>query len=415
MTTEHAARNFDFSRKLLLGLACVTAGVLPAVFGLMHASQVHAQAASPAQAVSPAAPADLAGNWQGTLHAGQDLRLVLKITKAPDGSYKAVFYSIDQGGGQLNVNSVTLQGAAVKMAISVIGGSYEGTLSADGKTIDGNWKQGPSPLPLALERSNPDTAWAIPEPPKPMAADADPSFEVATIKPNISGGNTMQGLTIRGRNFATRNSSLGDLISFSYSVQKKQIVSAPDWLDKDRYDISAVPEQQGVPNSDQIRVMIRKLLKERFGLTFHHEKRDMSAYVLTVGKNGNKLTPNTSNGNLPGLGFRPAPGGITMGAVNATMSDFTGLLQILVLDRPVVDQTGITGKYDFQCTFAPDDSQFNGHPPIPPAQPDATAAAAPSAPSLYEAIQAQMGLKLDAEKTAVDVIVIDHIEKPSAN
>ena len=91
-----------------------------------------------------------------------------------------------------------------------------------------------------------------------------------------------------------------------------------------------------------------------------------------------------------------------MNMVNATVSDFTSCLQILVLDRPVVDQTGIEGRFDFQCTFTPDDSQFGGRPAqLPPPT--------NSSPGLFEAIQQQLGMKLDAEKTPVDVIAIDRV------
>jgi uncharacterized protein (TIGR03435 family) len=297
---------------------------------------------------------------------------------------------------------------------------YEGKLSADGKTIDGNSHQGPNPLPLVLTRATNETAWEIPKPqppPKPMEANVDPNFEVATIKPNNSGATSMQGLTLRGRNFETRASSLADLISFAYEAQVKQIVNAPEWYDKDRYDISAVPEQEGSPNPEQVRIMIRKLLTDRFGLKFHREKREMSAYVLSVAKDGSKLKPTQIQGTLPGIGIRPGTGGITLNVINAAISDFTGFLQILVLDRPVVDKTGLTGRYDFQCTFAPDDSQFGGHPPQLPKQASSngSSAAEAVAPSLYDAFQQELGLKLAAEKTGVDAIVIDHLEKPSAN
>ncbi len=401
---------------MLLNLAGVMAMAAPIAFGFVNTTHVRAQAAAatPVQAVAATPAQGIAGTWQGTLNVGRDLRTVVKITKADDGSYKAVFYSIDQGGQPLNANTVTLQGVTVKFTLTLVGGTYEGKLSADGKTIVGNWSQGSNPIPLTLTRTTPETAWAIPEPPPqlpPMAENADPSFEVATIKPNNSGAASMQGLTLRGRNFATRNSSLGDLISFAYNVQEKQIVGAPDWMDKDRYDIAAVPEQEGVPNADQLRTMIKKLLADRFKLTFHNDKKELSAYVLTVGKGGQKLMPTQLKGPLPGLGIRPGAGGITLNMVNATVGDFTGFLQILVLDRPVVDQTGIKGRFDYQCTFTPDDSQFNGHPPQFPPQANATE----SAPGLYDAIQQQLGLKLDAERTSVDVIAIDHAEKPSAN
>lgn len=379
-------------------------------------------AQEPAAASAPASPHDIADTWQGTLRVGRDLRTVVKITKDEKGAYKGLFYSIDQGGQPLNLDSVTLNGSDVKMTLNMIGGKFEGKLSPDGKTIDGNWSQGPNPFPLVLTRATPETAWEIPKPqppPKPMAADADPNFEVATIKPNNSGATSMQGLTMRGRNFATRASSVADLISFAYEAQSKQIVNAPDWLEKERFDIDAVPEQEGAPNPEQIRIMMRKLLADRFGLKFHREKRDMSAYVLTVGKEGSKLKPTQLKGTLPGIGIRPGTGGLTFGVINAAIPDFTGFLQILVLDRPVVDKTGLTGRYDFQCTFTPDDSQFGGHPPqFPNQQNNASSGsdtAASAAPSLYDALQQQLGLKLSAEKTAVDVIAVDHVEKPSAN
>jgi uncharacterized protein (TIGR03435 family) len=345
----------------------------------------------------------------------------VKITKDDKGGYKGVFYSIDQGGQPLNLDSVTLNGSDVKMTLKLVAGTFVGKLSAEGKTIDGNWSQG-SPLPLILTRATPETAWEIPKPqppPKLMAADADPNFEVATIKPNSSNATSMQALVINGRKFLTRASSLGDLISFAYEVQSKQVVNAPDWLDKDRYDIEAVPEQEGVPNPQQLRIMIKKLLTDRFKLAFHHDQREMSAYVLSVGKDGQKLKDTQLKGPLPGIGIRPGTGGITLNMVNAKISDFTGFLQSLVLDRPVVDKTGLQGHYDFQCTFSPDDSQFGGHPPQFPKQGNADSGAsdtaAPSAPSLYDALQQELGLKLAGEKTAVDVIAIDKVEKPSAN
>ena len=388
-----------------------------------HLNTVHAQASPAPAQTAPASPHDIADTWQGTLHAGQDLRTIVKITKDDKGAYKGVFYSIDQGGQGFNLDTVVLNGQDVKFTLKLFNLTYTGKLSSDGKTIDGSSSQGGGSLPLVLTRATPETAWEIPKPqppPKPMATDADPSFEVATIKPNNSGATSMQGLVIRGRKFMTRASSLGDLISFAYEVQAKQIVNAPDWLDKDRYDIEAVPEQEGVPNPEQIRIMIRKLLADRYGLKFHHDKRDMSAYVLTVGKDGHKLKPTQLQGNLPGIGIRPGTGGITLNMVNATIPDFTGFLQILVLDRPVVDKTGIQGRFDYQCTFTPDDSQFGGHPPQMPSQGNntnsaATDTAAPAAPSLFDALPQELGLKLSAEKTSVDVIAIDHVDKPTAN
>ncbi len=332
-----------------------------------------AQTAPPQTTAAPPAEThakgDISGDWQGTLQAQRELRTILRVTKA-DKSWAAKFYSIDQGGTPITVTSITSDGVTVKYTVELIGGSYEGKLSADGNSIVGNWTQGPNPLPLTFVRATKETAWEIPAPPPPlklMPADADPTFEVATIKPNNSGATSMQGLTVNGRNFATRASSLLDLISFSYEVQAKQIVGGPDWLDKDRYDIAAVPDLDGAPNPAQVRSMIRKLLTDRFKLTFHKEKREMSAYVLTVSKNGQKLTPTELKGPLPGIGFRPMPGGLMLNMRNGTLSDLTGFLQILVLDRPVVNRTELTEKYDLVLKFTPDETQFHGHPPKLPA------------------------------------------------
>jgi uncharacterized protein (TIGR03435 family) len=438
MKVDPALSGFRSARRLLLGFALITMVLAP--IASTHARAQAAQqspqpaappsspqASPPASAAAPAFnPKDIADTWQGTLHAGRDLRTVIKITKDDKGAYKAVFYSIDQGAQPLNIDSITLDGSAVKFTLSLVGGKFEGNLSADGKTINGNWSQGPNPLPIVLTRATPETAWEIPAPeppPKPMAANADPSFEVATIKPNDSGATQLQGLNIRGRNFTTRASSVEDLISFAFGVQSKQIVNGPAWINSDRYDINALPDAEGVPNSQQIQVMIRKLLADRFQLKFHHEQREMSAYVLSVAKSGEKLKPTQLHGNLPGLGARPAGGGgLTLIARNATMTDLTGFMQVLVLDRPVVDRTNIQGRYDIDCTFTPDDSQFGGHPPVPPkseananAPGNAATDAAPSAPSLYDAFEQQLGLKLSAEKTSVDVIVIDQVTKPTAN
>jgi uncharacterized protein (TIGR03435 family) len=356
----------------------------------------------------------MAGNWQGTVDMGKSVRTVMNIKKADKGWSGTMYLFGDKGAQPLTASSITLDGSTFKFAVSVIGGTYEGTLSGDGNSIDGNLTGGPKPLPLTLVRATKETAWEIPPPPPPpklMAADADPSFDVATIKPNNSGASSIQGLTLNGRNFATRNSSLGDLIGFAYEVQAKQIVAAPDWLDKDRYDIAAVPDQDGAPNIQQLRVMVQKLLTSRFNLKFHHDQRELSAYVLTVGKNGQKLTPTQLKGSLPGMGMRPGPTGLTLVMANSRLADFTGFLQMIVLDRPVVDRTGVTGRFDYSVTFTPDDSQFNGHPPKLPPSTETTE----SSPNLFTALQQQLGLKLDAEKTSVDVIAIDHVEKPSAN
>ncbi len=358
---------------------------------------------------------DLAGTWQGTLQAGRALRIVFKIVKPETGSIKTTLYSIDQGDQALTASETTLNGTAVRILAPVIGMTYEGKLSADGNSIVGTFTQGGSPLPLTLARATTATAWVIPEaapPPRLMAADADPAFEVATIKPNNTGATSMQQLTLNGRNFRTRASSLGDLICFAYQVQARQIVGGPDWLNTDRFDIDAVPDKEGAPSPVQLRLMIRKLLAERFQLTFHQDQRELPAFVLTVARTGQKLAPTQLSGPLPGIGISPNPTGVSINVRNGTIADFTGFMQSLVLDRPVVDQTALTGRFDFQVTFTPDDTQFNGHPPRLPSPADSTVEAAPS---LFDALPQQLGLRLEARKAPVTVIAIDHAANYSPN
>jgi uncharacterized protein (TIGR03435 family) len=357
---------------------------------------------------------NLVGTWQGTLqppNGNRGLRTVIKITRAPeDESLKGVMYSIDQGGQPVPIGSITLQGSTVKMSVPGIAGVYEGKLSGDGSTITGTWSQG-TPLPLNLSRATPETAWDIPMPPaalKPMAADANPVFEVASIKPTPPG---TRGRLFRvvGRQFTTVNTSLSDLIADAYVVHPSQIIGAPDWMASEKYNLLAQPDAEGQPNDEQVRTMLQKLIADRFKFTFHIEKRDLSVYVLRVGKDGHKLTRNDNNpGGRPSLLFR------TLGqlpAQHATMAEFASLLQRAVMDRPVVDQTGLSGRWDFLLIWRPDEFQFASLGGVPANLPPDVA----NAPDLYSAIEQQLGLKLESTKAPTDVMVIDHVEKPSEN
>lgn len=262
--------------------------------------------------------------------------------------------------------------------------------------------------PAAAQEQDQNSSKSIPH-------DADPSFEVATIKPNPSGVHGLiQGLTVTGRTLRTRNASVLDLMGFAFNVQLKQIVNAPGWANDERYDLEGVSDIEGTPSRQQVESMMQKLLADRFGLKYHDDKREMPAFVIDVGKSGSKLVETKVNGPLPQFSMHPDPAGLTVHAVNAKLDDFAGFLQMVVLDRPVVNDTGLTGWYDFDVTFTPDDSQFGGHAPRSPQQSN-NGAPTDSAPNLFEAVQQQTGLRLRAERAPVRVIVIDHVEKPSAN
>lgn len=360
---------------------------------------------------------NITGSWQGSLAgpAGQPpLRLVIKISRADDESLKAVLYSIDQGGQPINASSAVQQGTTLKIAVAAIGGNYEGKLSADGSSITGTWTQGgPTPAPMNLARATPETAWAIPEPPPPpkvMAKDANPSFEVATIKPSKPETQGKSMLVGRGGGnlFTTTNSTIGDLITFAYGLHARQLTGGPAWLDLDKYDVTGKPDQPGVPNVTQLRTMVQKLLVDRCQLTFHHEKKELSVYAITIAKTGLKISKSQSTGNLPGFGGR-GPGNIAV--QNSTMAEFAEFLQSSIVDRPAVDQTGLTDRYDFQLKWTPDGLRAGA--PDPNAPPAATNP--DDAPDLFTAFLRQLGLKLESTKAPVDVMVIDRVQKPSEN
>ncbi len=412
-----------------LGLAGVVVAGLMTAAGVRAGAQApspaaaaqSAQAAATGQsaAATAASPTDIAGTWQGTLripktdqHPQIDLRLVFKISKTDAGALKGVWYSIDQGAQSLPIATVNFQDGVLKFTITVVPRSYEGKMSADGKSIAGTWMEDTTPIPMPLERANADTAWAIPEPPKPMAADADPSFEVATIKPCQPGARG-KGFGFRGTQFRTLNTNMNDLVAFAFGLHAKQIIGAPDWFGTDLFDIDGKPDVAGQPSLHQMEMMVQKLLPDRFALKFHHEQRELSVYIVTVAPGGPKMTKTTAGPNDPqGFGFR---GLGDLSVHNMNMKEFATWMQSGVMDKPVVDHTGLTDKYDFTLKWTPDDSQFAQFrgvtgPVTPPAGDNPNAP-----PSLYTAMPEQVGLKIEAGKAMDDVIVIDHVEKPSPN
>jgi uncharacterized protein (TIGR03435 family) len=353
-----------------------------------------------------AQPQNLAGQWQGTLQVGKELRLVFVLTaNAAGGGYTVMMYSIDQGAMGIAATSV-VQGGTVRLSVGAAGITFEGKVAADGNSIVGTFTQGPGTLPLTLARATKETAWALPAPPKSMAADAPLTFEVATIKPSVP-GQQGRGITMRGREVLTINTPLAYLVEFAFSVNSRQVVGGPSWLQSENYDVVGRPLAEGVPSDRHLRGMLRTLLEERSKLAVHRETRELPVYALVVGS-GPKLTKNETNPNgLPGLGFR---GLGQLGVVNATMGDFVAMMQSNVLDRPVVDRTGLQGRFDFTLNWTADESQFRGMGiQVPPPPADA------KFPGLFTAIQEQLGLKLESTNAPVEVIVIDRVERPSEN
>jgi uncharacterized protein (TIGR03435 family) len=235
-------------------------------------------------------------------------------------------------------------------------------------------------------------------------APPTPTFEVATIKPSDPARCCDRTFNRQGRHFNSYNGYLKWLIQYSYALQASQVIGGPPWIDDLRYDISGTIDGQYTPTPQQWLVALQNLLADRFQLKFHHETRELPAYVLTIAKGGPKLQKST--GGAINLGFGGSPGQPMRGTgINVTLAAFLGQLQRLALDRPIVDHTGLTGAWDIQLLFTREPSESVGRTELPDNAP----------PNLFNALQQQLGLKLEPAKTQVDVIVIDHAEKPSEN
>ena len=239
-----------------------------------------------------------------------------------------------------------------------------------------------------------------PVPVKAMAKEANPDWEVATVKASNPSDTQGQHIRMPGRHVLLLDTTVEQFLLLGYGVQQSQLASVPDWVKMTRWDVDGVPDVEGQPSWRQLQGMVQKILTERFGLQLHHEQREMAVFALTVAKGGPKMTVNTSDPN----GWMNQQNGDANGRhvealMNASMADLAMILQFHV-DRPVVDQTGLKGHYDFKLQWTADDAQL--------AAPDA-------APGLFTAIQDQIGLKLERVRSPADVLVIDKVERPGAN
>lgn len=252
---------------------------------------------------------------------------------------------------------------------------------------------------------------------------AQPKFEVASVKPAPANGPTTRGLRpLSNGRFTATNAHLMMLIMNAYGVQPYQIIGDPSWSKSDGFSIEA----KGDPNADrtQVLLMLRSLLEDRFQLRFHRETKDLPEYVLTVTKGGAKL-PQSKEGecvnadpNQPMMPGAALPCGMPRIGFSGTLTgrklSMAQLVQTLAmtLNRPVTDHTGITQTFDVDLKFAPDEATAGLPRPMGPAA-DASDPSGP--PSILIAIQEQLGLKLESTKGPVEVMVIDHVEKPSEN
>jgi len=250
-------------------------------------------------------------------------------------------------------------------------------------------------------------------------APADsPAFEVASVKASAPGGRGMSLQRGVGGRFTTENVPLKMLITFAYDIRDHQLSGGPGWMNDDRFDIAAKPDRD-IPSGDAgnqtIRLMVQSMLAERFHLVVHRETREMPIYALVIAKGGPKMTEAAPESR--GSGFRMKGRG-QMTVTKAKMEMFVRVLSNQV-GRTVVDKTGLTADYDFKLEYAPDMAQpLVGKDGVPAGVSNVEKGDAPNAPdlpSLFTALQEQLGLRLEPQKGPVEIVVVDRAEKPSEN
>jgi len=221
-----------------------------------------------------------------------------------------------------------------------------------------------------------------------VTAQTEPRFEVASLKasPSDAGGTTVYNPT--PERFAADNITTRTLIALAWDVRVFQVSGGPGWLDSQRYDVVAKPE--GDPTDERVRRMVRTLLAERFQLQLHHAAKEMSVFALGIAKGGSRLRV-ASPGDGPEI--RGKNGHLTARRITAEM-----FARILAneLERPVLNRTGVDGTFDVDLEWTPEQNTDPG-------------------PSIFTAIQEQLGLKLESQRAPVDVLVVDRVERPSAN
>jgi len=231
-------------------------------------------------------------------------------------------------------------------------------------------------------------------------------FEVASIRPSKPGadGGGIKPLP-GGQTYVATNIPVKVMIKLMFHLNDRQISGDPGWLETDLYDVEAKADRSH--NIDELHVMFQNLLADRFRLRFHKETRMLPAYELVVDKSGAKLTENKSPEHFD-IPVRPTGFG-NLEATHCSMSYFSWILSQM-LDRPVLDQTGLTQFYDFKLEWTPE------LPPGLAARPDAAANLPPTnGPDIFTALREQLGLKLESHKGPVEVMIIDHVERPSEN
>jgi uncharacterized protein (TIGR03435 family) len=234
-----------------------------------------------------------------------------------------------------------------------------------------------------------------------------PEFEAASIKLH-QGAVTKVDLAISGPRVTVDSYDVGSLITDAYSLRDYQLLGGAEWTRSEPYDIVAKAEGDGTPTMDQVRLMLQTLLESRFNLKAHRETREMQVYALVTGKSGPKLKE-VESADDPLLNFGNEGRGAQFTFSNAPVEFLIRQLPRMPgVDRPVLDKTGLSRHYDFKLYISDFQLSLNAeHRGIP--------AADAEGPSIFTALQEQLGLKLESQKAPVEVLVVDHVDRPSGN
>ncbi len=231
------------------------------------------------------------------------------------------------------------------------------------------------------------------------------AFEVATVKPVDPDAKSGRFFRMDGTHrWVATNFTLKALIALGYDMNPRTISGGPQWMDSRHFTIEAITPGEVAPTRLEQTQMLRALLLERFGLKFHRQDQEMAIYALSVAKGGAKLKVAAIPDDPPKIIGVVYPDRIEVPAHSVTMDDFVAMLQRATLDRPTVNRTGLTVKYDFNLKFAQDQTQYGGE--VPKAPDDA------QNPPLFTAIQEQLGLKLEATRGRVSTMIVDEAMNP---
>jgi len=248
-----------------------------------------------------------------------------------------------------------------------------------------------------------------------------PQFDVISVKPDkTNSGMTRMMMTPDGIN--ATNVPIHMLITQSYALNDDQILGEPGWAKSDRFDIEAKVAGPDVPTIDKLtldqrRSMNRQILTDRFKLAAHNETRELPAYVLSVARGGPKFKESKYNPDNRGAVHGSGRFSMSRGKLSGQEAEMPFIVSILSreLGRTVIDKTGLPGKYEITLQWTPDGDAAPPARAADSTQPGASPSPTDSGPSIFTAIQEQLGLKLDSTKGPVPVLVIDDIEKPAEN